>query len=100
MKPRNSVGNGTHLAGCLGSSIVASFSRKASWKREFAIVMRAQDLYNIDDWYLSGQEGSQMFQGCSIEVRQSSFEIDKLSLHSMLRSCKGLSEALEETFFI
>ena len=47
MKPRKSVGNGTHLAGCLGASIVASLSRKASMKREFAIVKRAVDLYNI-----------------------------------------------------
>ena len=100
MKPRNSVGNGTHLAWCLGNSIVASLSRKASWKREFAIVMRAKHLYYIDSWYLSGQEGSQMFSGCSIEVKQSSFEIDKLSLRSMLPSCKGLSEALEEGGFI
>ena len=48
MKPRKSVGNGTHLAGCLGASIVASLSRKASMKREFAIVERAVHLYNID----------------------------------------------------
>lgn len=76
MKLRNSVGNGTHLAGCLGSSIVASLSRKVSRKREFAIVKRAVHLYNIDAWYLSGQQGSQMFQGCIIEVRQHSFDID------------------------
>ena len=48
MKPRTSVGNETHLAGCLGASIVASLSRKASMKREFAIVKRAVHLCNIN----------------------------------------------------